>query len=89
MKYLVDAYVADPASGGNVLKTLTVEADDMYFDHGAAVFMRKVTKPAPEPVGGFAGPSRHRTVFVRAFAPEIWTQIRPEPEIARTPKPDA
>jgi len=85
MKYLVDAYVAAPASGGNILKTLEVEADDMYLDHGAAVFTRKASKPAPEPVSGFAGPSRHRTVLVRAFAPEIWTQIRPEPETARTP----
>ena len=85
MKYLVDAYVSDPASGGNVLKTIPVEADDMYLDHGAAVFTRKATKPAPEPVGGFVGPSRHRTELVRVFAPGIWTQIRSEPEIARKP----
>lgn len=85
MRFLVDAYVAAPASGGNILKTLEVEADDVTFDHGTALFTRKAVEPAPEPVEGFAGPSRTRIVLVRAFAPEIWTQVRPEPEIARKP----
>ena len=71
MKYLVDAYVADPASGGNVLRTIPVEADDVSFKDGTAVFM------AGE-VGNISS-----IVFVRAFAPGIWTQVRPEPETGK------
>lgn len=88
MKFLVDAYVAAPA-GGNILKTLEVEADNVEFKDSTALFTRRSTEPASAPVAGFVGPSRTRTVLVRAFAPEIWTQVRPEPEIARKPKPDA
>ncbi len=82
MKYLVDAYVSDPASGGKILKTLTVEADEVDLNHGASVFISNA--PVEATIQGVK-PGGRGKVLVRIFAPGIWTQIQPEPEIARRP----
>ena len=81
MRFLVEAYVA--AETGVVRKTLTVDADDVTFDHGVAVFTRKVTNEQKSEMLGVKPDRSIRTEFVRAFAPETWLQVQPEPEIAR------